>query len=183
VRDVLLVIDLLTDFGHEDGDALLASLRERLPGLRAALEAARRDDVPVVYANDHGGRFDGDRDRLLRAATSGPGADALAGLLPREDDPLVLKPRYSAFELSPLELLLSELQAERLVMVGTSTEMCVAQTAIDARERGFKVTVLTDACARIDAEMERIALTYLEHVAGCRLATSDTWRGVSAPGR
>ena len=180
MRDVLLVIDVLTDFQHHDGDALLASLRERLPGFRAALEAARRDDVPVVYANDHGGRFDGDRERLLRTAMEGPGADALTGLLPREDDPLVLKPRYSAFELSPLELLLAELDAERLVMLGTSTEMCVAQTAIDARERDFKVTVLTDACACIDAEMERIALTYLEHVAGCRLETTATWRGVTA---
>jgi nicotinamidase-related amidase len=180
MRDVLLVIDVLTDFRHTDGDALLASFRARVDGFRTALATARADAVPVVYANDHGGRFDGDRERLLRMATEGPGGDLLADLLPQEDDPLVLKPRYSAFELSPLELLLQELGAERLLMIGTSTEMCVAQTAIDARERGFKVTVLTDACACIDEEMERIALTYLEHVAGCRLDTTAAWRGITA---
>jgi hypothetical protein len=40
VRDALVVIDLLQRFDHEDGDALLASVRDRLPGLRAALDRA-----------------------------------------------------------------------------------------------------------------------------------------------
>jgi nicotinamidase-related amidase len=47
-----------------------------------------------------------------------------------------------------------------------STEGCVAQTAIDARERGFKVTVLANACATIDERVEQVALEYLEQVVG-----------------
>jgi nicotinamidase-related amidase len=82
----------------------------------------------------------------------------------------VVKPRYSAFDLTPLDMLLSELQAERLILIGSTTEMCVAQTAIDARERHLKVTVLPAACACIDPEMERVALAYLEGVAGARMA-------------
>ena len=50
--------------------------------------------------------------------------------------------------------------------------MCVAQTAIDARERDLKVTVVADACICIDAAMERIALAYLERVAGVQVARS-----------
>jgi hypothetical protein len=45
VRDALLVIDVVQRFDHEDGEALLASLRRRLPGLRAAIDRARSDEL------------------------------------------------------------------------------------------------------------------------------------------
>jgi nicotinamidase-related amidase len=34
-----------------------------------------------------------------------------------------------------------------------STEGCVAQTTVDARELGFKVTVLAGACGTIDGRV------------------------------
>jgi nicotinamidase-related amidase len=170
MHDVLLAIDLLDDFRHEDGATLLESVRERAGGMHATIEAARAGGRPIVYANDHHGIWDGDRDRLVRAALEADGGDLLRPLVPEPDDRLIIKPRYSAFDLTPLELLLAELDAERLILLGTTTEMCVTQTAIDARERDIKVSVVTDACACIDREMERIALGYLEGVAGVQLA-------------
>jgi len=170
MRDVVLAVDLLDDFRHADGAALLDSVRERAGGMRATLEAARAGGRPIVYAHDHHGIWDGDRDRLVDAALAADGGEVLRPLLPAPDDRFIVKPRYSAFDLTPLELLLAELAAERLVLFGTTTEMCVAQTAIDARERDLKVSVVTDACACIDAEMERVALGYLEGVAGVQLA-------------
>jgi nicotinamidase-related amidase len=60
--------------------------------------------------------------------------------------------------------------------------MCVAQTAIAAREHGLQVTVLHDACASIDADDERTALEYLERVTGSAVVTVDRWReGKAAP--
>ncbi|HET7807321.1 MAG TPA: isochorismatase family protein, partial [Gaiellaceae bacterium] len=67
---------------------------------------------------------------------------------------------------TPLELILGELGVERLLLGGLSTEGCVAQTTIDARELGLKVTVLANACATVDEGVERVALEYLEQVAG-----------------
>ena len=55
---------------------------------------------------------------------------------------------------------------------GYATEMCVTQTAIAARELGFKVTVRADCCATLDPELEDIALHYLERVVGARIARS-----------
>lgn len=52
-----------------------------------------------------------------------------------------------------------------------TTEGCVAQTAIAAREAGYKVTVVTSACATIDEAVERIALDYLDRVVGVQLAS------------
>jgi nicotinamidase-related amidase len=169
VRDVLLVIDVLNDFGHEDGPRLLGSVRERLPAARDALERARAAGVPVVYVNDRRS-WVADRVTLVRSALEGPGGDAVAALVPRDDEPLLLKARYSAFDHTALELLLSELSVERLLLMGGSTEGCIVQTGIHGRELGFKVTILTAACSTVDAERERVALRYAETVAGIRLA-------------
>jgi nicotinamidase-related amidase len=46
------------------------------------------------------------------------------------------------------------------------------QTGIDARELGFKVTVVAPACTTIDGELERTALRYAERVAGMHVAAS-----------
>lgn len=169
MRDALVVIDLLQRFDHEDGDALLSSLRGRLPGLVDALGRARADGTPVVYVNDLDGRWDSNAPALVRDALDGPGGDALAEVAPREGDRILLKPRYSIFDHTPLVVLLRELEVERLLLAGAATEMCVVQSAIDARELGFKVSILAGACATTDPELERLAFEYAERVVGARV--------------
>jgi nicotinamidase-related amidase len=134
-----------------------------------AVRRAREGGVPVVYAQDNRGVWDGDGPRLVQEALDGPGAELLESLAPAEGESLVVKPRYSAFDKTPLELVLRGLDVERLLLAGAATEGCVAQTAIDARELGFKVTVLADACATVDIRIEQVALDYLENVVGARI--------------
>jgi nicotinamidase-related amidase len=172
MKDVLLIVDVLNDFAHEDGDKLLESFRRRQPALVAALSRARDDGVPIIYANDNYGVWDGDARAQVERARAGKGGDLINEIAPREGDRFVVKPRYSAFDHTPLELILRELEIERILLAGTATEMCVTQTAILAREEGFKVTVLADACACIDERNERIALDYLERVAGVFIETT-----------
>jgi nicotinamidase-related amidase len=173
VRDVLLLVDVMNTFEHADGERLLASFRRRHDGLVRALARAREAEVPVVYANDNVGIWDGDAAEPVQTAVAGPGGELVEAVAPRPGDRFVVKPRYSAFDHTPLELLLRELEAERILLAGMATEMCVVQTAIAARERGFKVSVLVDACAAVDERMEKIALEYAEHVVGARLESSD----------
>jgi nicotinamidase-related amidase len=170
VRDALLLVDVVNDFRHEDGERLLASFRKRHAGLVAALAAARERDVPVVYANDNLGVWDGDGPgQVRRAIEGGSGGELVAAIAPRPGDRYIVKPRYSAFDLTPLELVLRELDIERLLLAGAATEMCVVQTAIHARDRGFKVSILCDACATVDEADERVALEYAESIVRARL--------------
>lgn len=167
MKDALVLVDVLSSFRHEDGEKLLASYRERHSGLVAAIERARGDGTPVIYANDNHGDWHGDASRIVRAAVDeGPGSDLVQAIAPAEEDKFVVKPRYSAFDHTPLELILRGLEIERILLAGTATEMCVIQTAIDAREEGFKVTILADACATIDPRLEQLALEYAETIVG-----------------
>jgi nicotinamidase-related amidase len=84
-----------------------------------------------------------------------------------------VKPRYSAFDHTPLDLILRELEIERILLAGAATEMCVVQTAIDAKEEGLKVSILADACATTDERMERLAFEYAEKIVGAVVERSD----------
>jgi nicotinamidase-related amidase len=169
MSDCLLVVDLFSDFEHEDGHRLLASLRERRGAMRRALSSTRALSRPVVFANDTRGVWDGDVRSLLAHAFEGPGGPILAELAPASGEAFVVKPRYSAFDLTPLPLILEELEIEQLSIMGMATEMCVTQTAIDARERGYEVSVIADACASVSEENAAVALDYLDRVLGVEL--------------
>ncbi|MCK7497737.1 MAG: isochorismatase family protein [Comamonadaceae bacterium] len=57
----------------------------------------------------------------------------------------MLKPRYSAFDQTPLELPLTRIGAERLVIsAGLATNLCVQFSAMDAFVRGFELWVPED---------------------------------------
>jgi nicotinamidase-related amidase len=144
----------------------------RAPDAGAALSStavkdARRAELPIVYANDNHGVWDGDAGSLVRRAVEqGRAGELVEAVAPRQGDRFVVKPRYSAFDHTPLELVLRELGIGRILLGGTETEMCVVQTAIDAKEEGFKVTILANACATADERMEKLALEYAERIVG-----------------
>jgi nicotinamidase-related amidase len=165
-RVALLVVDAVSDFDHEDGDALLASFRCRLAGFADVLADARRRDVPVIYANDRHRRWNSDRRSFVEAALAAKGGDVVSVIQPQKDDAFFFKSRYSAFDHTDLALLLEQLDVERLLLIGAATERCLVQTAIDVRELGLQATIIVEACATVDDEMEGLALRYAEDVVG-----------------
>ena len=179
MSDCLLVVDVFQAFDHKDGDVLLACFNERFPALRELIRDFRDRDRPIVYANDSSGVFDGDAAGIVGRARSGPAGSLVDAIAPQRSDRFVIKPRYSAFDLTPLSLILDELGVELVVMAGMSTEGCVAQSAIAARERGYKVTVVPTACCTVNLELEEVALTNLERVVGVRVTAGDHERSVA----
>jgi nicotinamidase-related amidase len=175
MKDGLLVVDVFNHFDHKDGEALLASFHERVPAMVEAIIAARTAEIPIVYANDQLDRWDSDAPGLVRAAIAArPGGEVIEPLTPVPSDRFVLKPRYSAFDHTALVLLLQELQIERILLIGSAMEGCVVQTGIDAREAGFKVTIVADACATNDSGLAEVALRYAEEVGGMRVSDASS---------
>ena len=176
VREALLVVDAISEFRHADGERLLASLRERADALEAALRQAREQRVPVLYVNDAQGVWDGDAPGAVRRALAGPGGDVIARIAPRPGDLFVFKNGYAAIGGTPVESLLREREITRIVLAGAATEMCVAQTAMTAREHGYQVTVLADACAHVHEQDAEIALAYCAGSPGRRVTRCPSGR-------
>lgn len=164
----LLVVDVLDDFDHEDGDALLRAFADRVPAMREAIAEARRRGWPVLYVNDDS-CDEGDPEAVVRRAREGAGGAHVAALVPGEGEPLMLKPRYSAFDATPLASELSDRGIRRVVIMGAVAEMCVLETASDALAAGFEVVVAGDASVPLASDRAVAALRRLERD-GARVA-------------
>jgi nicotinamidase-related amidase len=168
-RQVLLLVDFINPLDFPGADKLapaaLAAARASA-GLKQRLAA---EGVAAIYANDNYGVWQSDFHSLVSACLSMEGAPAeIARLLyPQANDLTLLKPRHSAFYASPLELLLTEMQAKELVICGLATDMCVQLTAMDAFLREFKIWVPSDCTAAESTAAKRASLAYMASVLKC----------------
>jgi nicotinamidase-related amidase len=136
--------------------------------------------VPIVFVQEVHKRTLGDFGRELDGAEGvhcleGDAATELAdGLVPRPDEYLIRKRRYSAFFATELELVLRSYSARTLVLVGALTDVCVHYTFVDAHQHDYHCRVVTDCVGASsqrahDAALE--AMAYLQR--DCRVTSQD----------
>jgi nicotinamidase-related amidase len=85
-------------------------------------------------------------------------------LLPDEHDYFVLKPKHSGFYSTSLQLVLTHLGAENLILTGIAGNNCVLFTANDAYMRDFKIFIPSDCVVSNTEEENRHALKQMETV-------------------
>lgn len=147
----LLLIDVINDLEFEEGQRLI---EYALPMARNIVQlklAAKKRGVPCVYINDNFGQWQSDFKHLVaRCVKDGVrGAPVARELAPQRDDYFVLKPRHSGFFQTPLDILLQDLHARKLILCGLTTDSCVLFTANDGYLRGLEVFVPADCCAAL----------------------------------
>ncbi len=161
-RSAVVVVDMLHDYDHPDGEALRASAEQAVPVIAELIERARATHVPVIYVNDNGGDWTLDRKNLVKQMREAGDAALIDPLAPRDEEALVFKARHSIFYNSSLEYLLNSENIGRLILVGQVTEQCILYSALDAYMRHFEVVVPRDALAHIDAELAAASLRMME---------------------
>ena len=132
------------------------------------------DALPLVDVINRFDHADGSHPLAsLRTRLAGVRLRSTARAAPREGDLFVLKPRYSGFDHTPLAILLRRAEGGAAPARGNGDRR-LHRADGDRRPPcpGFKVTILTDACATNDERLERIALEYAEEVVGARLGRS-----------
>jgi nicotinamidase-related amidase len=85
---------------------------------------------------------------------------------------VILKPQHSAFHSTPLLHLLLRMKAQRLVVVGFATDMCVMLTATDALMSGREVWVPGDCTAAPTPQRKHDALRQLQQAFKCSVRAS-----------
>ena len=155
----LVVVDMQVDFGSPDGSLYVRGGEETLPVIDAELNAAEAAGAPVFYTQDwhppttphfakDGGIWP------VHCVQDTPGAQLLPGL--RVSGPVVRKGSdggdgYSGFSVrdpvsgetavTQLGALLDQAGVRRLVVVGLAGDYCVKETALEARQLGYAVSV------------------------------------------
>lgn len=171
----LLLIDVINDLVFPGHEKLLPHAEIMAENLSHLCMRARELHIPVIYVNDNFGRWRSDLhhqvDRCLNERV--PGRPIVQKLVPKPNDYFILKPKHSGFYSTSLDLLLSTLGVETLILTGLVTNICVLFTANDAYMRDYKVLVPNDCCAAVDPKDHELALNLMEDVLKAKICPSS----------
>ncbi len=119
--------------------------RERiLSNVVLAVRRAREASFPIVWVQHH--------DEELQRDT--PAWQWVPELEPRAGELRIHKSYNSSFEDTELSVELERLGVSRILLAGAATNWCIRATAYGALERGYDLTLLSDAHMTRDMELE-----------------------------
>jgi nicotinamidase-related amidase len=159
----LLIMDIQESIVSRLGEAGTPVIRS----ISSAIAAARSAGLPVIYVvvgfRKNFPEISPDN-KSFSAIRQNPGMVAgleepiaiAAGVAPRPGDVVVTKRRVSAFAGSDLEVVLRGQQIRHMVLTGFATSGVVLSTLREAADKDFQLTVLSDCCADMDAEVHQI---------------------------
>lgn len=137
-ESALLVVDFQVDVVKDGWDAARVGAN-----IVRAVERAREAGVPVVWVQH-------EHDEMPRGSA---GWQYAAGLAPADGELRIYKKFNSAFDETSLEAELARLGITRLVLAGAMTNFCIRSAAYAALERGYDLTLLTDAHTTSDIDL------------------------------
>jgi nicotinamidase-related amidase len=117
----LLLIDVINDLEFEEGEKLVEYALPMAQNIAQLKLEAKKHGVPCLYVNDNFGQWQSDFKHLVTRCV---------------------------FQ-TPLDLLLQNLHARKLIICGLTTDSCVLFTANDAYLRGLEIFVPADCCAAL----------------------------------
>lgn len=126
----LLIIDV-------QNDVVAAAFERdtRVSNMREAINRARKAGIPVIWVQHSDPWLPIDSD----------GWTIVPELSPLENEVRVRKLYRSSFEETTLESELERLNVGHLIVAGAETNNCIRHTSHSALERGYDVTLLSDA--------------------------------------
>ncbi len=180
----LIVVDVQRDF-CEGGTLAASDTRSLLAPLQSFIAEARDAGVKIVFTQDwhpanhssfarNGGPWPVHCVAGTRGAELMPPIEAGAGDLEIRKGQEVDGAGYSGFENTGLQAKLQELNVEAVAVCGVATEYCVRATALDAKQAGLQVAVLTDLIRPVSAAATVPTLLELAGL-GIAPAVSQSW--------
>jgi len=202
----LVMVDLMYATGHRDY-GLGALLREQgkieeaeyrfsrieelvVPNTLRLLAWAREHDVRRVFLT-YGSEVSDYSDLsaqmlgVCQATSNRVGLrehDLLDELERQPNERVVNKITPSAFNSTPLELILHTYGCDTLLFTGVSTNMCVEGTLRDAADRGFGCVLVEDACGADAPEYHDATCVVTQRLYGTVMRTQEVIDGLEGAG-
>ena len=181
-RTALILIDMQLGFIDPASPLCIAGAAATVSACERALAAARNHGLAVYhvrreYAAD-GSDVEAVRHRVWAEGgrpLSAAWPESLAcppELAPREGEPVIVKPSWSAFFGTDLHERLQARGIGTIVLAGTTTPNCVRSTAYDGMALGYNVAVLADATSSRTPEVQQANLEDMAYV-GVQILTAD----------
>ncbi len=190
MKKALLMIDMQNGFICRESPLCIRGAEETVSVCAKAIETFRGAGEAIVFVN-RAYRADGsDVERTRREVWEKGGRPLTPGsvgplsvenppeLGRKSEDYEIIKPRYSAFFQTPLDLLLRRLRVGTVVLAGTTTPNCIRTTCYDAISLDYGVVVLSDCCSSNTPDIQRANLLDMANI-GAEICTLEEFSQLS----
>lgn len=167
-KSALIIIDMENGFINSESVHCIKNAKATIPACQKAVEIAREKGIPVFFVKRQY-RGDGSDVELTRynswikggksmqPDSKGSNSDEFPPeLSPAEKDYIIVKPRWSAFFQTELDLILRRLHIQTVILAGTTTPNCIRTTCYDANSLEYNVVILEDCCSSQTEEIQRV---------------------------
>jgi len=176
----LIIIDMQNDFVLPDGAVCVAGAAATVPRISRLLSHFRQHKRPVFHVireyRADGSDVDGFRKESFASGKTfvvpgTSGCEIVEPLQPTADEYRLVKPRFSAFMQTPLDMMLRRLAITELVVCGTQYPNCIRATVLDAVSLDYQVTLVTDATSAQTTEIAAVNIVDIANIGVTCLST------------
>lgn len=146
MKKALIIIDIQNDY-FENGTMTLVSSNEACENAKLILDRFRAEKFPVIYIQHLATRPD-----AIFFLPNTEGAKIHKAITPLKGEKIIEKHYPNSFRETDLMEFLSNAQITNLVICGMMTHLCVDATTRAAKDLGFNISLISDACATKDLE-------------------------------
>ena len=184
-RYALVVIDMQRGFLDASSPLFIPGAADTVPACARAIDCCHRAGVPVVFAVRHY-RADGSDVERARYDVWARGGRPLSETCPpsmsdawpeefhrADTDYVIVKPRFSAFFHTELDLILRRLGVDTVLLAGTTTPNCIRSTFYDALSLDYDAAVLSDCTSSVTPAVQAANLADMQRVGGQVLTAEE----------
>lgn len=184
-KTALVVIDMQNGFINPASPCYISGARATVPACAAVIGECRKRGIPVFFVTRRY-RADGSDVEHTRYAAWLEGGKPLSPGCPEEisdaapeefgvceKDYCLIKPRYSAFFHTELDLMLRRLGINTVLLAGTTTPNCIRATCYDGISLEYNIAVLSDCTSSSTEEIQQSNLRDMANVGAQILSSED----------
>lgn len=182
----LVVIDMENAFIDPASPLCIKNALATVPACGRVIQKARERKIPVFFVNRvyrkngsdvefsrYQSWYDGER--YLAPGSTGPlSIDVPKEFKPEEGDYCIIKPRFSAFFQTELDLIFRRLGIRTVILTGTTTPNCIRTSCYDGLSLDYNIVIIEDCCSSNTEEIQRVNMEDMERV-GAVITSANTF--------
>ena len=172
----LVVIDMENAFIDPASPLCIKNALATVPACGKVIEKARERKSPVFFVNRiyrkngsdveftrYQSWYDGNR--YLAPDSTGPlSIQVPEEFQPKDGDYCIVKPRFSAFFQTELDLIFRRLGVRTVILTGTTTPNCIRTTCYDGLSLDYNILIIEDCCSSNTEEIQRVNMEDMARV-------------------
>ncbi len=175
-KTALLIIDMQKAFVEPGAAHCIQGAKATVPACAETIKEARACGAPVFWIKRQYLPDESDVEFTRREAwlaggrTMAPGSTGInseelaEGLYAEPTDYEIIKPRWSAFFQTKLDMMLRRLKVDTVVLIGTTTPNCVRTTCYDAIALDYETVVIEKCCSSQTNEIQMVNMMDMERI-------------------